>query len=176
MTAIAFASLAFALAIGLYALSQDMMALNERPVRKWNPDLGDSIDLAQQANQTDPSEVFARPIFSPTRRPFVAAPQPSVEPQPEPLLAEPPQAQPPSDPAQLQLKGVLEFNGAARALLLSPDQPNGVWLRPGEAIMGWEIKRIEANAVVLATAGQEFTLKQYVDNSGAGLGTEPPTP
>jgi hypothetical protein len=78
-------------------------------------------------------ETVARPLFSPSRRPFVAD---EVEEAPEPVQALP----------SLQLIGVL-VTEQQRAALMQHDGGDPSWVREGSDLGGWEIEKIEHSRV-----------------------------
>jgi general secretion pathway protein N len=125
--------------------------------------------------------VLQRPIFSPSRRPFVAAPvAPAVEPVPEQV--QPEQAAPlpvavenPEPPPQFSLKGILISPDKSSAFLVTAGIPAGQWLGIGDDFAGWTIKSIENNAVTLVRGEQSTVVELYVDNSQNGLGLARPT-
>jgi hypothetical protein len=168
--------------------------LNDRPIGSWKPDLEGTTVAFEPAGTTEGqskwSETFTRPLFSPTRRPFVAPKQPEPEPvaevqppaeptpepvEPPPAPEPPPELPPPYDPGQFQLKGVLQNGENLAVLLATPDAPNGLWLSTGSEIMGWTIVNIDKNAVTLETGANKVVVQQYVEKSNQSLGTEGPS-
>jgi hypothetical protein len=83
-------------------------------------------------------EIAARPLFSPTRRPFVAA-------EPELALTPAPASLPP-----LELIGVLLTEQRRAALLRSLDGGDPGWVREEDAMAGWRLQKIQRNRVHLA--------------------------
>jgi hypothetical protein len=128
-----------------------------------------------------------RPIFTPTRQKFVAtilAPEPAAAAtpsQPVPLIIEDvsppaaPVAEPPpaSDagvsPDQLQLKGVVITPTAAKALIVSPQDPAGIWLEKGAKTSNWQVEVIEKQQVTLRTGDTVIILQLYLEKSGNPL-------
>lgn len=136
-----------------------------RPVQAWSPDMGHEAPTTfAEAQPRNYPETFARPVFSPTRRPF-APPPPPAPPAPEPVV-EPPPPQPVAAPdaSQLQLKGIMFAGATARALVVSPESPSGQWLTVGSTIMGWKLTRIGDDVVSLDAGTATAELKLYVDN------------
>jgi type II secretory pathway component PulC len=154
--------------------------LRDRPIARWQPGLETLPDfVSNDAKPANPEEIFSRPLFSPSRRQFVpvvaaevATPEQAAQEEPG-LPLEP---VPVFDPSQLVLQGIMMSPGKSLALIASPGQTTGRWLRTGSAINGWNIQQIEKNAVLLSANGQTHLLKQYVDNSGERLGTQPANP
>jgi hypothetical protein len=112
--------------------------------------------------------ILARLVFSPTRRP------------PEPRLPEPQAAEPQSEetsqaprpiidvapPEGAVLRGIFIADARREALVTSPGPPDGLWLKPGSAIDGWTLSRIETDRIALSSGEREIALTLYVDNSG----------
>jgi hypothetical protein len=82
-------------------------------------------------------DTTARPLFSPSRRPFVVTEEAEPEPAAGRVL-----------PA-LQLIGVLITADQRAALVQAEDAPAPSWVREGAAIGGWRIEAIEASRVRL---------------------------
>jgi general secretion pathway protein N len=116
------------------------------------------------------SHILERPLFSPTRRPPVPVPQPVAEPEPPPQIvtfvaAEPePAAVPASDWQELKLIGVLRAGEQRRALVTTPEDPEGTWLGEGEEVFGWRIDAIAANEVELVFGEARHTLSLQVSD------------
>ncbi len=148
-----------------------------RPLIKWQPNLGPLPDLSDgTVKETGWTETFSRPIFSPTRRPFVpvvTTPEPEIPTETPPP---PPEPTPVFDPNQLVLKGIMMSSEKSLALISTPEHPGGSWIEQGSIVMGWKIEKIDRNSVLLKTSGLSHSLKQYVDNSGERLGTQPANP
>ncbi len=163
-------------AIALWLVRHPYPLLSNRPVAAWTPELqvvGGDVPAAP-ANAY--AETFSRPIFSPTRRPFqvaVAAAPVEEEQQPEPDAPEPEPAAAP-DSTQLLLKGIFISANASSALIVSPDKPEGAWIVAGDEVAGWKLLEINKDSVSLSAAGQSIELKQYVEKSEQGLGTDDP--
>jgi hypothetical protein len=169
------ALMAVPLALLLYSLSTEPgLVPEDRHVNVWQPKLELPSDLAEPAPQTY-EVTFARPVFSPTRRPFVPV-VPPVEPETQEPLQPTPETVPAYDPNQFVLKGVIINDGQAKALIATPEQATGVWLSQGSELSGWKVEKIDKNTVTLIANGQPHVLKQYVDNPGERLGTQPANP
>ena len=81
--------------------------------------------------------ITARPLFSPSRRPFVAA--------------QAPEAAPPTRdaPPPLELIGVLLTDKQRNALIRPLDGNGPRWLREGEAMAGWRVEAVGRSRVHL---------------------------
>jgi hypothetical protein len=143
--------------------------VSQRAVVHWEPSLNqDANPLSEDVTMPGLDQALARPLFRSSRRPY----DPSVAmvaatPQLDPALApaEPAQVEPTIPvPAQLTIKGVVGDGARWRALIGSPEAPEGVWLEKGAEIAGWTIVLIDANAATLSQGGQRLELKLYVDN------------
>jgi hypothetical protein len=171
------------LTAGTYWLwTNPMASVLTRPIVSWSPPSlpGGSAKALSSVSVT--AEIaLQRPIFSPTRRPFVAAVQEIVpEPVPEqPVselpVAEQPVAEPLSPAPQFSLKGIWISPARSTAFLVTPELPAGQWLAVGDDFAGWKLKAIENNAVTLTFGEQSATVQLYVDNPQNGLGTVLPT-
>jgi hypothetical protein len=53
---------------------------------------------------------------------------------------------------------------ARRALIASPESPDGIWVTVGTEIMGWKVANVDQNGVKLEAKGQSAEIKLYVDN------------
>lgn len=114
-----------------------------------------------------PIDLFAaiveRPVFSPSRRPFVL--------QPQTQEAEAPRAAPEPAPvavalSQFQLLGVLFADNEWLAFVQSPSATDGTWLGPGATLDGWTLQEISENSAVFESSGRTAQLQLYVDNLG----------
>lgn len=108
-------------------------------------------------------ETLARPVFSPTRRPYAA---PSQE-EPIEMAAEaiPPPAAPSSD--RIALGGVYISDTGRRALIISPAAPDGAWLPVGAAVEGWTITGIEAETATLSAPPDIVVLQLFGEIAAA---------
>ena len=96
------------------------------------------------------SQTLERPLFWPTRRPKSETVAPVVAPTPPP------------EPVGLALRlvGVLKGDdGKPRALIVSPQQPNGRWLEEGGEVDGWRLTRIGNAAVSVESGGRRHELR-----------------
>lgn len=84
--------------------------------------------------------IAARPLFSPSRRPYEPPPEPEAElPEPEPEVVATP----------LELVGVFLADGRRSALLLPENETEASWVREGEELAGWWVERVELDLVEL---------------------------
>lgn len=81
-------------------------------------------------------EIAARPLFSPSRRPFVA---PEEEEAPAPAQSLP----------EVQLIGVLMTEQQRAALVQHADGGDPSWVREGTRVGGWRVERIDESRVHL---------------------------
>lgn len=96
------------------------------------------------------SQTLERPLFWQTRRPKPATAPAVVVPTPPP------------EPVGLALRlvGVLKGDdGKPRALIVSPQQPNGRWLEEGGEVDGWRLTRIGNNVVSVESGGRRHELR-----------------
>ncbi len=103
-----------------------------------------------------------RPLFSPTRRPWVAPP---VEPVPVPVEPEPVEAQPvvavATQPPQITLLGIDITPSGTKALTLKAGETDAVWMRAGELVDGWTVRQIKSTSIELENGSQSVTLELY---------------
>ncbi|MEQ1717733.1 MAG: hypothetical protein ABL907_17440, partial [Hyphomicrobium sp.] len=125
--------------------------------------IGDAAPVSRAVIGGD-SEILARPLFRPDRRPFVPKPVAEVVPPPPEqapaAVPTPPQSEPaavpvPPLPPGLKLVGIVGgVQGARRALLRSAEMPEGKWYPLGSDLNGWKITRIDADEALLAANGE----------------------
>jgi hypothetical protein len=95
------------------------------------------------------AEIVARPLFSASRRPFVAESEAAGEPSPGESIA-------------IELIGTLLTKRGAAALL-QPQGQNARWLHAGETIAGWQVETIQRDQVSLHLDGEDKTLELRAD-------------
>ncbi len=154
-----------------------------RPLINWSPQLPhqNAQELGGVGPQTlDPA--LQRPVFSPTRRPFVATAEPPAsepvveQPAPEvPVHDEQPAVAGQTPPPQFFLKGIRISPDRSSAFMSTAEMPAGQWLAVGDQMSGWTLKAIENNAVTMMAGEQASIVQLYVDNSQNGLGEPLPT-
>jgi type II secretory pathway component PulC len=143
----------------------------DRPVARWQPELSANVAVDDLVDPLHKKEnTFLRPVFSPTRRPFVAPVVSTQQVQPEQVVVQPP-SQTLTDSSLFQLKGILLSDSRTAALIVTPENADGKWYSNTDNVMGWKISKINANSVELMANGQSKTIQQYVDNSQLPLGT-----
>ena len=159
-------------------LLEDVTPPAARPIQAWTPALADAAADAQaELEPKDTPQTFARPAFLATRRPFVAFVPPAPPPEPDVPVAPPAEVEPAPppeveaappppilDPQLVQLKGIMVLDGAKRALLSWPDQPDGAWISEGAMVGDWQITAIDAAGIKLAHEKQTAEIYLYVDN------------
>lgn len=131
------------------------------------------LDLSPVAATSSPvpqagssGETLARPVFSPTRRPYV---RPEREAIPEEDLPAERYDEEPAEPTpqadQIALSGVYISDDTRRAFIVSPTAPEGEWLPIGAGVSGWELTHIEAGSVTISAPPQEVILQLYGEKS-----------
>jgi hypothetical protein len=117
-----------------------------------------------------------RPLFSPTRRKWVApsppapaAPEPAAPPVPEapPAMPEPAAAETP--PPSVTLIGIEKTPSGAKALLLKTGTADALWFKSGEKLEGWAVQAIEAGSVEMALGARTIKLELYPPLPAPGL-------
>jgi hypothetical protein len=61
----------------------------------------------------------------------------------------------------VRLIGIVIDAGKKRALLRTPEQPRGRWVEEGETIDGWQVRRVLADAAILALGPGTHELRLY---------------
>ena len=127
----------------------------------WTPDANLSLTNAAGI-ATSPNaypESLARPIFFRDRRPYAPPPPPPppVQVQAAPVIVPP---QPVMKP-DLVVSGIALIGNAKQAYLGSPSNPNGMWVKEGEDVMGWQVVGITKAGVTISRAGKSFDLWLY---------------
>lgn len=121
--------------------------------------LGDSpTDLpAENQPQSAFSEIVARPLFSPSRRPPAAQPESKV-------VADDTKSE------TFDLIGVIISADSRMALLRTQDTSEVVRAIEGQSVAGWQVRAINPTEVVLERGGDSETLKisNVVENPAAG--------
>ena len=165
-----FALSALAVASGATAYwiwAKDLPEPIERATVDWAPP---KLDVSESkignSDLSDYSESFARPVFSPTRRPFVPQleePVPEVQSEPTQMVTQEPVE---VDVTQIVLKGVRLNLGERQALMLSAASPVAKWLSLGGEIEGFELVEISDDRVTLVSGQRKVNISLY------GNGTE----
>jgi hypothetical protein len=120
-----------------------------------------------------------RPLFSPTRRPWVG---PASEPAPEPAppaieaIAIEPVINVDLQPPDVALIGIQKTPDGAKALLLKAGSADAVWFKSGGRIDEWTIATIENGMVELANGNQKIKLELYPNSTPLAPPTQPVQP
>lgn len=140
-------------ALGSTQIHLETSALDMREANKSAP-TRTSVDLLTKAALTDADlvETHARPLFSQTRRPFVAKPPPAIEQQP--VVAEVVVEKLSELPRRLALVGISSGQSAS-VLIRNEESAETRWLRVGEAFDGWTLAEATADGAVFTCAGQQ---------------------
>jgi hypothetical protein len=94
------------------------------------------------------AEITARPLFSPSRRPFVPQDEPVAKLQDQSIA--------------IELVGTL-LTGQGRAALLQPQGQNAQWVLAGQQIAGWQVVAIQRDEVSLRLDEKAKTLELRTD-------------
>jgi hypothetical protein len=94
------------------------------------------------------AEIAARPLFSASRRPFVAEANAEQEPQDSSIA--------------IELIGTL-LTEEGRAALLQPQGQNARWVHAGEQIAGWQVVSVDRDQVSLRQDEEAKTLELRTD-------------
>ncbi|HYN79173.1 MAG TPA: hypothetical protein VES73_15430 [Lamprocystis sp. (in: g-proteobacteria)] len=115
---------------------------------------GPASRLALPESKETFASVAERPLFRPQRRP------------PDPPSVEPPAAPVPAEAGSLEgldLSAVLISPGATMAWIKDPNAPDLKRLRPGDEHVGWSVKDILSDRLVLERQGEtnELLLREF---------------
>jgi hypothetical protein len=147
------------IALGWLAASEAPLSFDPVAESSWTaPDLDTpptAMEHARVPEQDDP--VLARPIFFPTRKPFVPPPVSEVSAPPKP---------PPPDPVFV-VDGIMLTGGARKVHLRQPQETDGQWYKTGQVIHDWTIVQIDAAGIVLEQADRRFAMRLYLSDSGS---------
>jgi len=102
------------------------------------------------------AEIQARPLFLKSRRPYQAPAPQIVDNAPSAPAMEATIA-----PGSFTLKGVFLASSLSRALIVSPANPEGIWVAHGSEIEGWKIEEVAASEVRLAQQKKTTVLTLY---------------
>jgi hypothetical protein len=100
------------------------------------------------------SIALARPLFSPSRRPFEP---PLPQPAPAPIV----QAPPPPPIPELIVDGIWLQGTTRRAYLRTKNGEAGDWRAEGDLRDGWRIVSITASNVTIVASGRTVILEMY---------------
>ncbi len=124
--------------------------------------LQDDFDLGKVAFKA----TLSRPLFSRSRRKFVAPPKPKpAAPKPTTVAetAAPKRKSVVPPPKDLSLIGISLRNGESSALV-AQGRGNNLWVSAGDQIAAWKVAEIDANTVRLTQGGQEVFLRLYQEH------------
>jgi len=107
---------------------------------------------AQHMRPVDDAQTLARPIFSKSRRPA----QQTASASPTPLANAPDVGT-----NGMVLSAVVKSRGARQAFLVSPNNPEGQWLKVGEALGAWRIEKIDDTRIELKNGPRSTQLRLY---------------
>jgi hypothetical protein len=96
--------------------------------------------------------IAERPLFSPSRRPFVAV---EAEPAAAPVRSLPP----------LQLIGVLLTEQQRTALVQAVGEGDPTWVREGHQLQGWQVEKIEQDRVHVRAGDRLETVELRPDTA-----------
>ena len=123
------------------------------------PPLSPELDWSHEPTVFEPPAreevdiIAARPLFSPSRRPFVATEADEAPP-------EAPESLPP-----LELIGVLLTDQQRAALIRPLDGSAASWVREEESVAGWRLDRIERSRVHLSADDRIETVELRADTA-----------
>jgi hypothetical protein len=107
-----------------------------------------------------------RPLFSKSRRPWMAPPPPKVEQAKGPIAVATP----------VELVGVLLTDQGGSALLLAGGETKASWVRQGEVFLGWQIESIERDWVELRQGDRTEIVELRDDDSVGAAARRPARP
>jgi hypothetical protein len=111
------------------------------------------------------SQIASRPIFSKSRRPYVA---PVPELAPTTAVAAPPLKAPePLPEPKILLSGIATDGKSKRALIATAALPNGDWHVTGDTVEGWVLSEINADSIALTNVGQIYRLAIFAETKPA---------
>jgi hypothetical protein len=138
----------------------------QRKIMGWKP-VEDFLPLQFAGSRSAPAlaDAVSRPLFRHSRKPFdqAQATNPPVALEPAQVVP-PPVVIPPPDISQITIKGIIIDGSSKRALIVTPEAPDGIWLAVGSEVMGWKIVGLDANGVRISAGDHINELKLYVDN------------
>ena len=97
--------------------------------------------------------IVQRPLFARNRQGMVQAPVPLQAPPPPPAS---------TLDRDVTLKGVFISGSIAKAFLLSPQNPLGLWVQAGEDIAGWNVVAVQPDQVILQGQGEKWIVQRNV--------------
>jgi general secretion pathway protein N len=97
------------------------------------------------------AEIARRPLFSESRRPYVAPVAETAEPEPEP--------EPVAEALSAELQGVLVTGRQQAALVRIEGADPPVWLHVGQSIAGWVLEAVEHRQATLRSGDRVEVLQ-----------------
>jgi hypothetical protein len=104
-----------------------------------------SARLLDDRPLADFGEISRRPLFTVTRRPFVASEATSA----------------PTAPADIKLMGIAIEDGKKRALLRTAGQPRARWIAEGDTVDGWLLHSVRNDAATVRSDQATHELRLY---------------
>ena len=143
------ATVALEMTGGLSLAPEVTAAAPAAPQLDWTPG---AVDF-EPPSPDGLDETTARPLFSPSRKPFVMA----MEDEPAPVADQPLPA--------VQLIGVLLTGGQRAALIQAEGAAEPGWVREGADVDGWRVETIEQNRVHLRADDRLETVELRPDTA-----------
>ncbi len=157
LSAVALASAALfdllgALVLGLAFFPSENAALDVRA--EWRPPTlaPHKAPPPNPANQD--AQTLTRPIFSKTRKPFIAKEKKNGSDGSAAAAAVAP-------PPGLNLSAVTKFHNKWMAFMVSSANPKGKWYAVGDEIDGWSVKQVQSLEITLAAGERTVRLTLY---------------
>jgi hypothetical protein len=160
-----------AFVVAAFASSQlafDVSAIDARGSDEVSAKQSSDMELSQKATLSDVElvQTHARPIFSQSRRPFVAKPH-MVE-QPVAIVEHAMAQQPGGLPRRLILLGTNVGGSAASALVRNQENEEVRWLKVGESFDGWILSSTSGDQAAFVCQERqgndcEYSLTLYSD-------------
>ncbi|HHI70476.1 MAG TPA: hypothetical protein ENJ91_05690 [Rhodobacteraceae bacterium] len=136
----------------------------ETPVEDSFAGASESHRESQQAMARRPEVFYAaiteRPLFDPSRRPFVLQETTPAPQDPVPVAVEP--EKPPEElpPPQIVLQGVITKNDRNSALIGIDGKPS-VWVSEGDFVDGWKINEIGSDWIEISQKARNLRVEMY---------------
>lgn len=120
---------------------------------------------------TDNAQTYSRPLFNRKRRKFVKPkPVKHVIIKPEIIIEEETELPPkPIEPLNAKLIGVFGDESNLKALLITKDARIGSWLKAGDKIDGWLIKKVGSEKIILTSGDETTELNLYEQKKKANV-------
>ncbi len=138
----------------------------------------DLILAAQNAEPPEPSKFYGiekKNLFSPGRTDWAGEPPPTPVPPPRPQIVAPPRATPKPTPTpkprpkfkpnRIKLSAILAFGETKVALINNLDKSKIkdklIYVKEGDDVVGYTVKSIDKDKLVLEWNGEESIIKMY---------------